>query len=119
MINYDLSEDTIREFLETLIGETKTQNITWINDRSSTGQFSSYADLEENKKIKVYPKHNQFTLYIPDVSPQTYELKEEETKFIFAELCKLTSKSDQFKTNKFILDFIRIKNPIPQKNKKI
>jgi len=106
MMNYDLSEDTIREFLEALIEETKAQNIIW----GKSPKSNPIADLEENQSITLLPRDKEFRLSIPNVSPQRYILQEEESKSIFNELCELAMKPDQFKTNKFILDFIKNKS---------
>ena len=113
-MNNQLSESTIRKFLEKVNDETETHNITW--HRTET-LGTPYAFLEGELCITVYSGSNTFTLDMPDNFTQTYVVNEDETKSTFSQLCKSIAKTGQLKSNQFILDYIRDPKTMEKVNK--
>ena len=129
MITYDLSEDTIREFLEILVSETEQNRIIWemvriqdvpaIPGGIGIGPISVLkANIDEDNEIFLIYNTNtsNFILKRSDLSAQVYVLKEAESKTIFQNLYKIADfqMGNKNETNRFILDFIRVKKPVPQ-----
>jgi len=121
--NYELSEATLRAFLETLIRETKAGNIKWEErDLSKTGIFnpasgkSKYmaADIDTDTTIFLNPDKYEFFMAFSNSMYNQYILKEEDSKYIFEQLYNMTIpvsvSFDKYKSNGFILDFIRTKD---------